>query len=63
MFPEVWKNCGDDSSTVSLYDGHLGDTIIAVNTDIIINIILESRNLVLSYLRIGLHTGDEKYRI
>ena len=47
-----------------LLDGdHLGDTIISGNTDISRNIILESRDLVLSYLHIGLHSGDEKYGI
>ena len=58
MFPEVWKkNCGDESIMVLLYNEHLGDTIIAVNTDISRNIMMESIYLVLSYLHIGLHTG------
>ena len=42
------------------YDEHLGDTIISGNTDLRVNIILESRYLALSYLRIGLHAGDAK---
>ena len=41
-----------------LDDEHLGDTIISGNKDLISNRILESRDLVLSYLHIGLHTGD-----
>ena len=40
------------------HDGHLGDTIIAGNTYIRRNIIMESRDLVLSYIHIDLHTGD-----
>ena len=48
---------------VLLYDEHLGDTIIAGNTDLIRNIITENRDLVLYYLNIGLHTDDEKCRI
>ena len=48
---------------VILYDGHLGDTIISGDTDIKGNIIMESRDSVLSYIHIGLHTGNEKYRI
>ena len=70
MFPEVWKqktiqnNCGDESSMVLLYDGHLGDTmgdtIISGNTDLGGNIIPEIRDLVLSYLHIGLHNGEAK---
>ena len=48
---------------VLIYDKIFGDTIIAKNTDLSGNIILESRDLVLSYLHFGLHTGDEKYRI
>ena len=58
-----FKNCGDDSSMVLIYDGHLGDTIIARNTDLSGNIIMEIRDLVLSYLHIGLHTDNSKYRI
>ena len=46
-----------------LYDKHLGDTIIAGNTDLRGNRIMESRVLVLSYLHIDLHTGDAKYRV
>ena len=34
------KNCGDDSIIVILYGNHLGDTIIAGNTDLSGNIIL-----------------------
>ena len=45
------------------YEEHLGDTIISGNTDLSGNIILESRDFFLSYLHIGLHTGDAKYRI
>ena len=48
---------------VILYDGHLGDTTIAGKTDISGNIILEIRDLVISYLHIGLHTGHAKYMI
>ena len=48
---------------VLLYDEHLGDTIISGNIDIIGNKVMEIRDLVLSYLRIGLNTGDAKYRI
>ena len=48
---------------VLLDDEHLGDTIISGNTDIRGNRILESIDLVLYYLHIGLHTGDAKYRI
>ena len=64
MFPEVWKqktiqnNCGDESSMVLLYDGHLGDTIIDGNTEPSGNIIIKSIELVLSYPHIGIHTGD-----
>ena len=68
MFPKVWrsktfKKCGDDFSKVILYDDHLDDTIIDGNTDLSGNIILESRDLVLSYLHIGIHTDYAKYRI
>ena len=68
MFPEVWKpkqfkNYGDDSSMVLLYDWYLGDTIISGNTYIRGNIIMESIDLVLSYPQIGLHTENAKYRI
>ena len=48
---------------VLLYDEHLGDTIITGNIDLIGNIILESRDLVLSHLHIGIHTRYAKYRI
>ena len=48
---------------VLLYDNNLGNTIIAGNKYLGGNIILESRDLVLSYLHIGIHTGYEKYRI
>ena len=46
-----------------LYDEHLVDTIIYENTDLSGNMIMEIRDLVLSYLQIGLHTSNEKYRI
>ena len=46
-----------------IYHEHLGDIIIAGKKDLDGNIILESRDLVLSYLHIDLHTGDEKYKI
>ena len=52
-----------DSSMVGLYEEHLGDTIIYGNTYLSVNIIMEIRDLVLSYLRIGLHTGYAKYSI
>ena len=42
---------------VILYDKQLGDTIIVGNTDISGNIIIEIRDLVPSFLHIGLHTG------
>ena len=45
---------------VFLYDRHLGDTMIDDNTDLIGNIVMESRDFVLSYLQIGLHTGIAK---
>ena len=68
MFPENEnekhkKNCGDNSGMVLLYDGELGDTIIACDIDLIRNIILKIRYLVLSYLHIGLHTRDVIYWI
>ena len=59
----IKKDCDDESSMVLLYDENLGETIIYGNTYLSGNIILESRDLVLSYLHISLHTGDEKYRI
>ena len=46
---------------VLICDDHLGDTIITGNTYLTGNIILESRDFVISYLHIGLHTGDAKY--
>ena len=48
---------------VLLHDEDLGDTIIAGNTDLIENINLEIRGVVLSSLHIGLHPDDAKYRI
>ena len=57
------ENGGDDSSVVLLYGRHLSDTIISKNTYLSGNIIMESRYLVPSYVNIGLHTGNEKYRI
>ena len=48
---------------VILYEENLDDTIIAGNTDLSGNIIMENRDLFLSYLHIGLHTGDAKYII
>ena len=44
-------------------DDQLGDTIIAGNTDLSRNIIMENRDLVLPYIHIVLHTGDAEYRI
>ena len=58
-----YKKCGDDSSIVLLYDGHLGDAIIVGDTYLRGSVILEIRDFLLSYLHIGLHIGDEKYRI
>ena len=57
------KTVGDDSSMVLLYGGHLGDTIGYGNTDPSWNIIMEIRDMVLSYIHIGLHTSDAKYII
>ena len=54
---------GDDSSMVTVYEKNLGDTIITWNKYLKGNIILGSRESVLSSLHIGLHTGDAKYRI
>ena len=48
---------------VVIDDKQLGDTIIAGNTDLRGNMILESRDLFLFYLHIGLHNGDSKYMI
>ena len=50
---------GDYSSMVLLHEKHLGDTTIAGNTDLNGNIITEIIDLVLSYLHIGLQTGDK----
>ena len=57
------KNGGDNSSMVLLYDGHLGDTIISGDTDLSVNIIMESRDLVLFYLHIDINNRNAKYRI
>ena len=62
-YPRKENNCGDDSSMVLLYDGHLSDTIISGDTYLSGNGIVEIRDLVLSSLRSGLHNGDAKYRI
>ena len=47
---------------VIIDDKNLGNTIITGNIDLSRNIIMYSRDLVLSYIHIGIHTGDEKYR-
>ena len=57
------KIFGDESSLVILNYEHLCDTIISGNIYLIVNEILESRDLVLSYIHIGIHIGDAKYRI
>ena len=57
------KNCGDESIMILPYDGHLGDNIIYWNAYLNRNIIMEIRDLVLSYIHIGIHTSDTKYRI
>ena len=62
-YPRKYNNCGDDSSMSLMYDKHSGDIIIAGNIDLRGNNIMESIGLVLSYLHIDLHTGDEKYRV
>ena len=62
-YPIKDNNFGDDSSMVLLYYDYLVDTNISGNTDLIGNIILESRNSVLSSPHIGLHTVNAKYRI
>ena len=62
-YPRKENNYDDESSMVLLYDKHLGDTIIAGNTDLSGNIIMEIRGLVLSSLHAGIHTGDSKYMI
>ena len=46
-----------------LDDENLGYTIIDINKDISVNSIMESRDLVLSSLHIGLHAGYKKYMI
>ena len=48
---------------VLLYDEHLGDNIIAGDIYISRIIVTERRDLELSYIHIGLHTDDAKYRI
>ena len=48
---------------VLLYHGNLCDNIIAGDTYLGVNVIMESRDLFLSYIHISLHTGDVKYRI
>ena len=48
---------------VLLYGRHLGDTISSENRDPSGNRVLKIKDLVLSYLHIGLHTSDAKYRI
>ena len=62
-YPRKENNCGDYSSMVLVYDENLGDIIISRNTYLSVDIIIEIRDLVLSYLHIGLHTGDAKYSI
>ena len=61
-YPRKEKNCGDDSIMVIIDDKNLGNTIITGNIDLSRNIIMYSRDLVLSFIHIGIHTGDEKYR-
>ena len=56
-YPRKEKYFGDDYSMVLLDEDHLDDTIIRGNR------ISERKNSVLSYLHIGLYTGDVKYRI
>ena len=63
FYPGKENNCGNDYIMIILYDDHLGDTIISGNIDLSENIMMESRYLVLSSLKIGLHTSDTKYRI
>ena len=48
---------------VLLYDKHLGDTIISRDIHLNRIIVTERRDLVLSYIHIGLHTDNAKYRI
>ena len=62
-YTRKYKNWGDESRMIIIDDGHLCDTVIADNIDLIRNNILESRYLVLSYLQIGLHTADANYSI
>ena len=62
-YPRKENNCGDDLNMVLLDDEHLGDTIIAGNTDLRDNRMLKSRYSVLSSVYIILHNGDAKYRI
>ena len=57
------KNCDDDYSMVIIYDGQQGDTIIDRNTELSGNIIIKIRDLVISYLHIGLHNINAKYKI
>ena len=42
-YPGKENNRGDDYIMILLYDEHLGDTIVSMNTDLSENIILESR--------------------
>ena len=62
-YPREENNCGNESSKVLLYGKHLGDTNITENTYLSKNIILETRNLVLSYLQIGQQTGNANHGI
>ena len=48
---------------VILDDEHLGDTILAGNTNVRGNRMMEIRDLDLSYPHIVLHTGNAKYII
>ena len=57
------NNCGDDYGMDILYDEHLGDTIITGNTGLSGNISTKRRDLVLSYLHIGLQISDKKQSI
>ena len=63
LHPREENNCGDESSIVILDNEHLCDTIIASNAYIRSNKVIKIRDLVISSLHIGLHIGDEKYRI
>ena len=51
-YPDEYNKCGYDSSTIIIDDGHLGDTLIPENTDIVRNNIPEDRYLVLYYFHI-----------